>query len=173
MVFKITASMPMVSHVTWKLFFWRTLNKKTFTICENRGTLHCPLWENKKCSKRPIFCQCTCMHCVMSLLESTFWLKVFFLILRPSPTARTLLERSLNGRERGPNFDNARHRAQNGKKIENTGVALAVHRWSRRCFSVGLTVASGSERWFSGDASVDRATFCACGRWLGGGLKLV
>ena len=53
-----------------------------------------------------------------------------------------------------------------GKEIENTGVALAVHRWSRRCFSVGLTVASGSERWFSGDASVDRAAFCACGRWL-------
>ena len=89
-------------------------------------------------------------------------------LLRPGLTARTLLERSLNGRERGPNFDNARHRAQNGgkKKIENTGVALAVHRWSRRCFSVGLTVASGSERWFSGDASVDRAAFCACGRWL-------
>ena len=36
--------------------------------------------------------------------------------LRPGPTAGTLLERSLNGRERGPNFDNARHRAQNGKK---------------------------------------------------------
>ena len=29
-----------------------------------------------------------------------------------------------------------------GKTIENTGAALAVHRWSRRCFSVGLTVAS-------------------------------
>ena len=36
--------------------------------------------------------------------------------LRPGHTARTLLERSLNGRERGPNFDNARHRAQNGEK---------------------------------------------------------
>ena len=41
-------------------------------------------------------------------------------------------------------------------KIENTGVALAAHRWGRRCFSVGLTVASGTERWFSDDASVDK-----------------
>ena len=43
-------------------------------------------------------------------------------------SARTLLEGSLNGGERGSNFDNARHRAQNREKIENTGVALAVHR---------------------------------------------
>ena len=58
-------------------------------------------------------------------------------------------------------------------KIENSGVALAAHRWGRRCFSVGLTVASGTERWFSDDASVDKAAFCACGRWFGGGLTLV
>jgi len=43
----------------------------------------------------------------------------------PGPTARTLLQRSLNGRERGQNFNNARQRAQN---VENTGIALAVHR---------------------------------------------
>ena len=58
-------------------------------------------------------------------------------------------------------------------KIENTGVALAAHRLGRRCFSVGLTVASGTERWFSDDASVDKAAICACGRWFGGGLTLV
>jgi len=50
-----------------------------------------------------------------------------------------LIKRSLNGRERGQNFDNARHRAQNG---EHTGVVLSVHRWSRRCYSIGVTVAS-------------------------------
>ncbi|WAR06346.1 hypothetical protein MAR_021715 [Mya arenaria] len=30
----------------------------------------------------------------------------------PGQTARTLLQHSLNGRERGPNFDNARHRTK-------------------------------------------------------------
>ena len=32
---------------------------------------------------------------------------------RPDHTACTLLELSLNSRERGPNFDNSPHRAQN------------------------------------------------------------
>ena len=34
------------------------------------------------------------------------------------------LERSLNGTEMGPNFDNARHRSQNWGKSKNTGIAL-------------------------------------------------
>ena len=58
-------------------------------------------------------------------------------------------------------------------KIENTGVALSAHRWGRRCFSVGLTVASGTERCFSDGAIVDKAASCACGRLIGGGLTLV
>ena len=40
-------------------------------------------------------------------------------------------------------------------KIENTGVDLAVHRWSRRCYSIGLTVASKGERWFSGSRGLE------------------
>jgi len=44
-----------------------------------------------------------------------------------------------------------RSSTQNG---ENTGVALAMHRWSRRCYSVGVTVASGSERWSRKDTSI-------------------
>ena len=36
------------------------------------------------------------------------------------------------------------------KKIQNNGVALAEARWRLRCFSVGLTVASGGEPWKSG-----------------------
>jgi len=40
-------------------------------------------------------------------------------------------------------------------------------------YRVGLTVAGGSERWFSGYAIIDRAAFCAFGRLRGGGLKLV
>jgi len=63
------------------------------------------------------------------------------LAIRPGLDARTLLKRSLNAREMG-----------------------------RRCYSVGLTVAIECERWFSGDASVDRAASCTFGRWLGGGL---
>jgi len=54
----------------------------------------------------------------------------------------------------------------------NTGVALAVRRWRWRCYSVGSTVESGSERWFCGAASVDRAALCAFGRWLGGFFSL-
>ena len=38
------------------------------------------------------------------------------ILLRPGHTARTLLERSLNGREGELNFNNARRRAQNEKK---------------------------------------------------------
>jgi hypothetical protein len=41
-----------------------------------------------------------------------------------------------------PNFDNVRHRVQIEEKIENTGVALAVHRLNRRCCSIGLLVAN-------------------------------
>ena len=37
-------------------------------------------------------------------------------LLRTGPIARTLLGHSLNGGKRGPNFDTARHRAQNGGK---------------------------------------------------------
>ena len=39
-----------------------------------------------------------------------------FLKLRPGHTARTLLERSLSGGEKGQNFGNAHHCAQNGKQ---------------------------------------------------------
>jgi len=89
--------------------------------------------------------------------------RISYSCISPGRDARTLLKRSLNARERGPTFDNARHREQKWDKIENTSVVIAEHRWSRRCYSVGLTVASD-------DARVDRAAFCAFGRWLGGGL---
>ena len=58
-------------------------------------------------------------------MESSCVSYVFIRMLRPGLTARTLLECSLNGRKRGPNFDTAH---KNGEKIENKGVALAVHR---------------------------------------------
>ena len=60
---------------------------------------------------------CTVVHSVLDLYVN----KLFEINrLSPGPTARILLERSLNGRERGPNFDNACHRA---KKIgENTKI---------------------------------------------------
>ena len=45
--------------------------------------------------------------------------------LRPGHTARTLLERSLSGGEKGQNFRNAHHRAQNGNQ----------NRKHRRCLS--------------------------------------
>ena len=64
--------------------------------------------------------------------------------LSSGPTARTLLCRSLNERERGQHFDNARHRAQNG---ENTGVALALALRLRE-------ESSRSERWSRKDTSI-------------------
>ena len=67
----------------------------------------------------------------------------------------------MNGEDGGTNSNNARHRTQNGEKIENERVDVAVHRRSRRCFCVGLAVASVGiavagdglaqrERWYSG-----------------------
>ena len=52
-----------------------------------------------------------------------------------SSITRAFLERY----EWGTEF---RHRAQNGKEIENPDVALALYRWRRRCFSIDLTVES-------------------------------
>ena len=46
-------------------------------------------------------------------------------VLRPGHTARTLLERSLSGGEKGQNFGNAHHRAQNGKQNRKHGRCLS------------------------------------------------
>ena len=48
--------------------------------------------------------------------------------LRPGHTARTLLERSLNGMKRGRISATLVTAHKMGKKIDNTGVAKAVHR---------------------------------------------
>ena len=57
----------------------------------------------------------------------------------------------------------ARQCAQNR---EHTGIALAVHRWSRRCCSVGVTVASGSERWSRKDTSIPTLNQCSSPQWI-------
>ena len=46
-------------------------------------------------------------------------------LLRPGHTARTLLERFLSDGEKGQNFGNAHHRAQNGKQNRKHGRCLS------------------------------------------------
>ena len=53
--------------------------------------------------------------------------------LKPGHTARTLLERSLSGAEKGQNFGNAHHRAQNGKQWQT--MAKWQNRKHGRCLS--------------------------------------
>ena len=45
--------------------------------------------------------------------------------------------------------------------------------WQRSSPRTKWQTKSKTERWFSDDASVDKAAFCACRRWFGGGLTLV
>ena len=50
---------------------------------------------------------------------------IYVKFVSPGHTARTLLERSLSGGEKGQNFGNAHHRAQNGKQNRKHGRCLS------------------------------------------------
>jgi len=53
---------------------------------------------------------------------------LFLVVLKARSHRQNFAGAFLERYEEGPNFGNARHRAQNGEKIDNTGVAKAVHR---------------------------------------------